>query len=68
LTQEFTIDLPNSKAFAFTAFTLSDIMKDIWVPGVFTSDDEGNFSSFQYPNLQYQNQIFQRLYEKRNIK
>lgn len=51
--QEFIIDLPNSKAFAFTAVTMADIMKNIWVPGVFTADDEGNFSSFQYMNLHH---------------
>lgn len=51
--QEFTIDLPNSKAFAFTAVTMADIMKNIWVPGVFTADDEGKFGSFQYMNLHH---------------
>jgi hypothetical protein len=55
-TQEFMIDLPNSKAFAFTAVTMADIMKNIWVPVVFTADDEGNFDSFQYMNLHHPSQ------------
>lgn len=50
--QEFTIDLPNSKAYVFTATQLGDIMKNILVPGVFIADDKGEFSSVQYKNLE----------------
>lgn len=44
----FIIDLPNSKAFAFTAVTLADIFKNIHVPVLFKADDEGNFTSSQH--------------------
>lgn len=68
LKQEFPIDLPNSKAFAFTAVTLADIMKNIWIPGMFTADDKGNFTTFQYMNIQYIDKILGQLYEVRPIK
>lgn len=44
----FSIDLPNSSTFVFTAVTLADVFKDILVPVLFQPDDEGKANSFQY--------------------
>ncbi len=49
--QEFIIDLPSSNAWAFTAEKLADILKNIWVPGVFKADEDGKFKTFEYMNM-----------------
>lgn len=54
--QEFIIDLSSSKEFAFTAVKLAEILNNIWVPGVLKADEKGNFSSFQYMNMQHPSQ------------
>ena len=49
--QEFPIDLPSSRSYVFTAVKLAEIMNNIWVPGVFYSDDKGEYPVFQYMNM-----------------
>jgi len=47
-TQDHYIDLPNSKAFAFTAVTMAKLLKNILVPLVFAADDAGHFNTFTF--------------------